>query len=412
MRAVFESWRSPRARRYREIEGIDEAAGTAVTVQAMVFGNLGDRSGTGVAFSRDPATGTPGLTGDFLPRAQGEDVVAGGHSTLSLHAMAEVWPDRYAELERIAASLERTMADMVDLEFTIEDDRLWMLQARRAKRSPIAALRCAIDMAIEPGFPLDRAGAVARCQPQLESPPTVGGGPTDGEPVPLATGLPASPGRATGVLCLDPDEAVEREAAGEAVVLVRRETSPADVHGMAAAVAIFTLRGGLVSHAAVVAHDWGLPAVVGAAEASITEDGLAGPGGVAAVGSTVTVDGDRGVLLAGAIGQNAVPAPEVETLRRWAEALESSPVPPSPGTGVAADVPFDVLHGLRVKGMADAAAMAARTGSPSRSSRPTCARSPSRDWWSSSAVVPCSGSPTTVGAATTRASSSPSTGAR
>lgn len=356
IRAVFESWTSPRAARYREVEGIDDTLGTAATVQAMVFGNLGERSGTGVAFTRDPSSGERGLMGDFLPGAQGEDVVAGGHATLALAEMRASWPEQYAELERIAGVLELTMADMVDLEFTVEQGQLWMLQARRGKRSPIAAFRCAIDMAEDPDFPVDRAEAVRRCERYLDDPPTVAR-PTDtADTTEIARGLAASPGRATGVLCLDPDRAVELEAQGRPVVLVRRETSPADVHGMAASVGLFTLLGGLVSHAAVVARDWGIPAVVGAAEATITDEGLVGPGGFVAAGDVVTVDGDQGVLLVGGEQSGSEPAPEVEVIRAWAAELDTARRPTSP-TGDA--VSFPVLHALRIKGMATAATLAA-----------------------------------------------------
>ena len=331
VRAVFASWSAPRAIAYREVEGIDHDLGTAATVQAMVFGNLGERSGTGVAFTRDPATGEPGLMGDFLPAAQGEEVVSGDHATLPLSEMASRWPDQYDELVRTADLLERRSADMVDLEFTVEDGRLWMLQSRRAKRSPIATLRAAVDMAEDPSFPLDRAEAVARCARLLADPPTVEPQPDTSAGVVIASGLPASPGTATCVLCLDPDDAVEREAAGDSVVLVRHETSPADIHGMAASAGLFTLLGGLVSHAAVVARDWGLPAVVGASEARITDTGLEGPGGHVAVGTVVTVDGSAGTL---ALGQAGDPgevtdrreeAPEVATIRVWARELGLDP---------------------------------------------------------------------------------------
>lgn len=356
VRAVFDSWRSPRAQRYREIEGIDHGVGTAATVQAMVFGNLGDRSGTGVAFTRDPATGRPGIMGDFLPGAQGEDVVAGDHATMPLAEMATAWPQQFATLERIGAALEREMRDLVDLEFTVEQGQLWMLQSRRGKRSPIAALRCAVDMAEDPDFPLTREEAVERCRALLDDPPLV----RVAEPesaAPIATGLPASPGTASGVLCTDPDDAVERQAAGHAVILARRETSPADIHGMAASVGLFTLLGGLVSHAAVVARDWGLPAVVGAAEATITDTGLEGPGGFVSVGSVVTVDGTTGTLRAGGSSASEHVAPEVETLRRWARSSEASGVRGGDGT-----TPFVVLHALRIKGMAGADVLATVTG--------------------------------------------------
>lgn len=361
--AVFESWRSPRAQRYREVEGIDHDLGTAATVQAMVFGNLGPRSGTGVAFTRDPSTGEPGLMGDFLPGAQGEDVVAGDHETLPLARMIVDWPEQYAQLEQVATSLERHLRDLVDLEFTVEQEVLWLLQARRGKRSPIAALRCAVDMAEDPDFPLTRAEAVARVQHLLDDPPTRPVGLTATVDGVVASGLPASPGVATGVLCTDPDEAVERQAAGESVILARRETSPADIHGMAASVGLFTLLGGLVSHAAVVARDWGLPAVVGAAEATVSAEGLRGPGGFVPVGATVTVDGSTGTIRLGAADRTGeIVVPEVEILRRWERSNTDAPTPdPAPPVADPA-ASFPVLHALRIKGMADVPTLAAITG--------------------------------------------------
>lgn len=364
VRAVFESWRSQRAQRYREVEGIDHGLGTAATVQAMVFGNLGSRSGTGVAFTRDPSTGEPGLMGDFLPGAQGEDVVAGDHETLPLAQMVTEWPEQYAQLEQMATSLERRLRDLVDLEFTVEQETLWLLQARRGKRSPIAALRCAVDMAEDPEFPLTRAEAVDRVRHLLDDPPTRPVAPTAVAGGVIASGLAASPGVATGVLCTDPDDAVERHAAGEAVILARRETSPADIHGMAASVGLFTLLGGLVSHAAVVARDWGLPAVVGAAEASVSAEGLRGPGGFAPVGSTVTVDGSTGTIRLGAADRTSeIVVPEVEILRRWdrpgvGDVPATEPTTPSTDGARA----FAVLHALRIKGMADVATLVSITG--------------------------------------------------
>ena len=390
--AVFDSWRSPRAQRYREVEGIDHDLGTAATVQAMVFGNLGPRSGTGVAFTRDPSTGEPGLMGDFLPGAQGEDVVAGDHETLPLAQMVDDWPEQFAQLEQVATSLEQHLRDLVDLEFTIEQEVLWLLQARRGKRSPIAALRCAVDMAEDPDFPLTRAEALARVRHLLDDPPTR---PletmVDADGV-VASGLPASPGIATGVLCTDPDEAVERHAAGESVILARRETSPADIHGMAASVGLFTLLGGLVSHAAVVARDWGLPAVVGAAEATVSGEGLRGPGGFVPVGATVTVDGSAGTMRLGAADRTGeVVVPEVEILRRWVresttDASASVPVASAAATAAA----FPVLHALRIKGMADVPTLAAITGAAADSvgtalhelsSRAEVAHVEARDVW-------------------------------
>ena len=323
VQAVFSSWTSERADSYRSVEGIDRSLGTAATVQAMVFGNLGDRSGTGVAFTRDPSTGAPGLMGDFLVRAQGEDVVAGRRQTAALAEMAHRWPDAWAQLSQVATRLEHEFADMVDIEFTVEEGRLWMLQARRGKRSAAATMRCAVDMAEDPSFPLDRAGAVRRCRHLLDDPASAPpAAPDDDEAVVVANGLAASPGRAAGVLCLDVDDAVALGEQGTPVVLVRRETSPSDVHGMAASVGLVTTRGGLVSHAAVVARSWGIPAVVGAEELEVTTDGIVGNGVAVSVGETVTVDGDRGVVLCGSHASAAAAPPELETLRAWAADLD------------------------------------------------------------------------------------------
>lgn len=383
IRVVFESWTAPRAIRYRQIEGIDDSIGTAATVQAMVFGNLGDRSGTGVAFSRNPTTGAAGLMGDFLVNAQGEDVVAGTSMTEPLEAMAGRWPELAGQLTDIADSLEQTNRDMVDIEFTVEQGRLWMLQARRGKRSPIAAFRVAIDMADDPDFPLDRAEAVERCRRYLDDPPTLA---PDADAVNLpiaATGLAASPGQGSGVLALDPDRAVELADQGLDVVLARRETSPSDVHGMAVAKGLFTTLGGLVSHAALVAREWGIPAVVGASEATVDDGGVDTPGGRIEAGAMVTVDGDSGRLLIGRSTATGAEAPEVSTIRTWAADLghdldqaSGQPVPadadadadsdPSaPGAAPGADdetAAFLTLHALRIKGMATVETITALAG--------------------------------------------------
>jgi len=322
VRAVFASWDGERVRRYRAVEGIDDDLGTAVSVQAMVFGNRSSRSGTGVVFTRDPSTGAPGLIGDFLAAAQGDDVVAGGSVTGRLSELRALWPEVWDELAGAATVLEHHFGDMVDMEFTVEDGRLWLLQARPAKRSRWAALRVAVDLAEDPAFPLDRAGAVDRCRDLLDAVeaapvPADGGG---AEEV-VVEGLAASPGRAVGVLCLAVDRAAALEAEGVDVVLARHETSPADVHGIASARGLLTARGGLVSHAAVVARSWGLPAVVGAAELRIGDDRIDGPGGTVVEGEVVTVDGDRGLLLRGAHPAASPPPPELDTLRRWAAEL-------------------------------------------------------------------------------------------
>jgi pyruvate, orthophosphate dikinase len=319
--AVFASWRSERVEQYRALEGIDPELGTAVTVQSMVFGNRSERSGTGVAFSRDPSTGAPGLMGDFLARAQGDDVVAGAMPTLPLRELHDRWPELWSELDAMATRLEHHFVDLVDIEFTVEDGRLWLLQARPAKRSPRAALQVAVDLAEDPTFALDRAGAVARCRDLLERPDDSWAGAADapGDDEVVVEGLAASPGRAVGLLCTDVGEAVALADEGHDVVLVRRETSPADIQGIAAACGLVTALGGAVSHAAVVARAWGTPAVVGAGELRITADGVEGPAGRVAAGEVVTVDGDGGRLLRGAHPAGpGEPPPALATLRRWA----------------------------------------------------------------------------------------------
>ena len=357
--AVFASWNSERAKVYRRVEGIADDFGTAVTVQAMTFGNLAERSGTGVAFSRDPSTGAPGLVGEFLPGAQGEDVVAGTHATRSLSEMGSVWPETASELAAAATLLERDLGDIADIEFTVEDGVLWLLQARPGKRSPRAALRAAIDMAEDPDFPLDRAGALARVQEVLADPPTA---PAPESPAPaaevLAEGLAASPGRAVGVVCTDIDETLARAGRGEPVILIRRETSPADVAGMAEATGLVTTLGGIVSHAAVVARSWGIPAVVGAAAIEVRAGGIVVGGLHVAAGDTVTVDGDRGLLLRGAHPGTRMELTEVRVLRAWRAELERSSGPhidpePDQGPGPGPD-PAEVRRVVGLKGVVSA----------------------------------------------------------
>ncbi|HEU4571069.1 MAG TPA: pyruvate, phosphate dikinase, partial [Candidatus Limnocylindrales bacterium] len=261
--AVFRSWNSDRARAYRSKEGIGDDLGTAVTVQAMVFGNRGPMSGTGVAFTRNPATGEHVLFGDVLFGAQGEDVVAGTHATEPIAVLDERLPAVAAELRAHAGALERWYRDLCDIEFTIEEGRLWMLQVRVGKRSPQAALRIARDMAGDPDFPLSREEAVRRVLPILADPPRVSTLAQDGR-APILVGLAASPGVASGPIALSAEAAIESAEGARRPILVRTETSPEDVPGMARAAGVLTGRGGLASHAAVVARGWGIPAVVGA----------------------------------------------------------------------------------------------------------------------------------------------------
>lgn len=377
VRAVFASWHSDRAEVYRRREGISAELNTAATVQAMVFGNLGDESGTGVVFTRDPSTGQAGLVGDFLARAQGEDVVAGTHQTTPIAEMERLWPDVAGELERVAGVLEHELADMVDIEFTVENRRLWLLQSRVGKRSPRAALRVAVAMAEDPSFPVDRAEAVRRVADLLDAPPTEAGDGPEPDAVVLARGRGASPGRAVGVVSLDADDAVTRAAAGQDVILVRPETSPADVHGMAEARGLVTRYGGLMSHAAVVARSWGLPAVVGVADLEFGSDALVVGGQRVAAGEAITVDGDRGLVLLGSHPGVGAEMPEVRLLRRWqAELAGDGPVDDDPptatgtGPGPADESDADGDPGeeltpdlcrrlLVLKGMATAEALAA-----------------------------------------------------
>jgi pyruvate,orthophosphate dikinase len=318
--AVFRSWNSDRARAYRAHEGIPDDLGTAVTVQAMVFGNRGEDSGTGVLFTRNPSTGEPVLYGDIMFNAQGEDVVAGTHATQPLALLEDRLPDVYAELRRYAAVLERHNADLCDIEFTIEDGRLWMLQVRVGKRSPRAAMRMAIDMAEDKDFPLSREQAVKRVAREIADPPRMFVRDADAAP-PITVGLPASPGVATGAIVTTSDAAVAAAESGQAVILVRSETSPEDVRGMARAAGVLTARGGLASHAAVVARGWGIPAVVGAAAVTPGDDSVDIDGRTFRVGEQITIDGSTGEVYEGELPGKWEMAPEAETLLRWAAEL-------------------------------------------------------------------------------------------
>ncbi len=311
--AVFQSWNGKRAVRYREIEGIPHEWGTAVNVQAMVFGNMGDTSATGVAFTRNPATGENEFYGEWLPNAQGEDVVAGIRTPYALNeagktetnaalpSLEQAMPRDYGELEEIRRKLEAHYRDMQDIEFTIQQGRLWMLQTRTGKRNGPAAVRMAVEMA-EEGL-IDRKTAILRVLPsQLDEllHPMVDPQAEQGLE-PLAKGLPAGPGGAVGKIVLTADRAHELGGAGEKVILVRAETSPEDVHGMHVAQAIVTAKGGMTSHAALVARGWGKTCVVGCGALDI--DVRAGTVTVGEVtlreGDVVSVNGSRGVVYPG-----------------------------------------------------------------------------------------------------------------
>jgi pyruvate, orthophosphate dikinase len=311
--AVFGSWRNARAIAYRRLHDIPDDWGTAVTVQAMVFGNMGERSATGVVFTRNPSTGENELYGEFLVNAQGEDVVAGlrtpqplteasrastGDRRPSLEALM---PDVFAELKQACTKLEAHFRDIQDIEFTVEEGKLWMLQSRSGKRSTQAALRIAVDMAAEGLITREEAitGVDATQLDQLLHPTLDPETPK----VIIATGLPASPGAASGELVFDADEAVHLKAQGHTVVLARVETSPEDVQGMHAAVGILTTRGGMTSHAAVVARGMGRPCVVGASSVHIDveRETLTAGGELLVKGSIVTVDGSSGHIIKGQV---------------------------------------------------------------------------------------------------------------
>ena len=332
--AVFASWMNERAKFYRRMHDIPESWGTAVNIQAMVFGNMGDSSATGVAFTRNPSTGENRLYGEFLINAQGEDVVAGIRTPQALTraareemgdrtpSMEEALPEVFAQFRDVVERLERHYRDMQDVEFTVEQGRLYMLQTRNGKRTAKAALKMAVDMAAE-GL-ISRQEAVMRVDPasldQLLHPTIDPDSPRDV----VATGLPASPGAATGVVVFDADEAQRRGGAGEAVILVREETSPEDIHGMHAARGIVTARGGMTSHAAVVARGMGRPCVSGAGDIRIDEKAgvFQARGRTIRAGDVVTVDGSRGDVLAGAV-QMIEPelTGDFATLMGWADSF-------------------------------------------------------------------------------------------
>jgi pyruvate,orthophosphate dikinase len=319
--AVFRSWNGDRAVAYREREHISHDLGTAVNIQAMVFGNRDDDSGTGVAFTRDAATGENVPYGDFLLNAQGEDVVAGVRITEPLSALHERFPEQHAQLLEHMHRMEAHYRDMLDLEFTIEQGTLWMLQARVGKRTGAAALRMAVEMTTDDHIRLTRAEAVQRVSPEhLEQVlhPRLG---ASDLPV-LATGLAASPGAAVGAVVFTADDAVAAAARGESVILVRKETNPEDIHGMLAAAGILTSRGGLVSHAAVVARGWGKPAIVGADAVKVVGRELRVGDTVVRHGDVISIDGSSGEVVLGAVPlQLPEPTPEFDTILSWADTL-------------------------------------------------------------------------------------------
>ena len=355
--AVFSSWMNARAVTYRKLHDIPESWGTAVNVQAMVFGNMGETSATGVAFTRNPSTGESRLYGEFLINAQGEDVVAGIRTPQDITeiarkesgsdkpAMETAMPEAFAELTRIYTLLEKHYRDMQDMEFTVEQGKLWMLQTRSGKRTAKAALRIAVELADE-GV-ISRNDAVARIDPasldQLLH-PTID--PSAKRDV-VATGLPASPGAASGEIVFSSDEAAKLQADGRKVILVRIETSPEDIHGMHAAEGILTTRGGMTSHAAVVARGMGKPCVSGCGTIRVdyNRGTMAVGNRTFKTGDVITIDGSIGQVLA---GRMAMIEPELSgeftTLMGWADSVRKLKV------RVNADTPDDARTAIKFGG--------------------------------------------------------------
>jgi pyruvate,orthophosphate dikinase len=343
--AVFGSWMNPRANTYRRLHDIPADWGTAVNVQAMVFGNMGEGSATGVCFTRNPSTGENLFYGEYLVNAQGEDVVAGIRTPqpMSVHGakpdespMERVLPDAYAELTRVRETLERHYKDMQDIEFTVQQNKLYMLQTRSGKRTAAASLRIAVDMAND-GL-IDRREAVSRVSASALDQllhPTLD---PDAPRTLLSKGLPASPGAASGTIVFTADDAEKRAANGETVILVRAETSPEDIHGMHAAKGVLTTRGGMTSHAAVVARGMGRSCVAGAGGINVDEKQrtISSGGTVLREGDTITLDGSTGEVFVGAV-RTVEPtlSGEFATLMGWADEIRRM------GVRANAETPLD-----------------------------------------------------------------------
>jgi len=328
IKAVFNSWMGRRAVDYRNEFRIPHDLGTAVNVVAMVFGNMGDDSGTGVAFTRDPSTGEKQLFGEFLPNAQGEDVVAGIRTPLPISRMQEVWPNVYGQFLEIAGRLEATYKDVQDLEFTVERGKLYMLQTRNAKRTARAAVVTTVQMVSE-GL-IDKDEALKRVEPsQIQQllVPQFDPAARAAASQRLGKGLAASPGAAVGKLVFDPDTAEQWANNGEPVILARRETSPEDFHGMARAAGILTSRGGMTSHAAVVARQMGKPCVAGAEQIDIDVHArrLSANGTTLGQGDWISLDAGAGEVFAGRIATiepDITRDKELATILSWADAVK------------------------------------------------------------------------------------------
>lgn len=318
--AVFESWNNQRAILYRRINRIEKDYGTAVNIQAMVFGNMGDDSGTGVAFTRNPNNGENELFGEYLQNAQGEDVVSGIRTPQPLCELKRLMPDTYQQFKQLARNLETHYRDVQDIEFTIEQGKLFLLQTRKAKVTPQAGIKIAVDMAEEEFITQDEAllrvnphSLISLLHETLDS---------DIEVEVLATGLPASPGAAAGIIVFDSEEAERLQRTGHEVILARRETSPDDIHGMVASVGILTSHGGMTSHAAVVARDMSKPCIVGCESMQLDESKKEVTFGEVTLkaGDTLTIDGSTGRVI---LGRAPLVAPtlsqEFTTLLYWAK---------------------------------------------------------------------------------------------
>jgi len=333
--AVFKSWNNPRAITYRKINKIPDDLGTAVNIVTMVFGNMGDDSGTGVGFTRNPSTGEEEFYGEYLTNAQGEDVVAGIRTPKPISELEREMPEVYKQLKEITKRLEKHYRDVQDFEFTIEKGKLYMLQTRTGKRTPLAAVKIAVDM-VEEGL-ITKEEAIMRVEPsqidQLLHPiidPKV-------KVEPVAKGLPASPGAASGKVVFTADEA-EEKAKEEPVILVRVETSPDDIHGMNAAKGILTSRGGMTSHAAVVARGMGKPCVVGCGELLVDEENkvIRVKGKEIKEGDWITIDGGTGNVMLGQIPTiEAGISGEFKKLMDWADEIRKI------GVRTNADTPPD-----------------------------------------------------------------------
>src|SRR5246127_1607261 len=341
--AVFRSWQNDRAKHYRRINNIDDMLGTAVNVQAMVYGNLGDTSGTGVGFTRNPAIGTKEFYGEFLINAQGEDVVSGVRTPVHISQLEKIMPDVYRQLHEITTRLEKHYRDMQDFEFTIQDGKLYMLQTRNGKRTGRAAVRVAIQM-VDEGL-ITKEEAIFRVEPnQLYDFLVPRLDEKEVKIEVLAKGLPASPGAAVGQIVFTADEAVEKAGLGKkaSVILVRGETTPEDIHGMEVASGILTSRGGMTSHAAVVTRGMGKCCVAGAGDIEVNEKAreMRVKGQVFKAGDWISLDGTTGRVIKGKL--NTLPPsaddPELQKLLSWAEPFRKI------GVRANADIPRDAIQ--------------------------------------------------------------------